>query len=184
VRTTGYEGRWAGRVRFFAAAVGARRDVTRVVVRNARGRIIGVGRGRPAVRVRRTVLAGRAVQIVRRTGDRPCLTALVAAPCIGPVTGRLIDGPYLPYRAAVVVTCAPRRTLVYGRAPDELAPPRVLLTGGGSVRTRRIPLPREDGWSALLPDAGVRALRSGERRVALALPPASAQCGYIARRGF
>ena len=68
--------------------------------------------------------------------------------------------------------------------PDEVKPPVLLLAGGGTVPARRIRLPGQDGWVAIVPDAGVRGLRAGRRRVPLALPPASEQCGYGLRRNF
>jgi hypothetical protein len=197
VPTTGgaaYTGRWAGGVRFFAATVPTRREVTGAVVRNANGTIIGISeRGIPRREVRRRVLAergGLGVQLVRRSGDPPCLTAFAAdvppAPsyCTDLNPGTPIDGPFLPYSATVTVPCSPRSALAYGRMGDRFAAPVVLLDGGRTVRTRRIPLRGEDAFVALLPDARVRGLRSGDHRVALDLPPASAQCGYSANRGF
>jgi hypothetical protein len=189
-----YAGRWAGRVRFFAATVAARREVTGAMVRDASGTIIGISeRGVPRHEVRRRMLAergSRGVQLVRRTGHAPCLTAVAAdlppAPrfCTDLDPGIPIDGPFLPYGGAVVVPCSPRLPLAYGRMPDRFAAPHVLLAGGETVRSRRIPLRGEDAWVAFLPDARVRGLRSGPRRVALDLPPASAQCGYAVGRGF
>ena len=197
VRTTrgpAYTGRWAGGVRFFAAAVGARREVTGAIVRNAGGRIIGVSeRGIPRLRVRRTVLGergGRGIALVRRGRHPGCMTAFAAdlppAPrfCTDLDPGTPIDGPYLPYSGTVTVPCAPRRALAYGRMPDRNSAPSVLLDGDRRVRARRIPLRGEDGWVAFLPDATVRGLRSGAHRVALDLPPASEQCGYSAERTF
>ncbi len=183
-----YRGRWAGRVRFFAAHVGER-EATGAVVRNARGRIIGLSR---RILPRRpptvTVLAerdGRGVRLVRQEGDPPCLIALTAgAPRFCSDPGQSIDGPYLPYRSAVSVPCAPRLATAYGRMPDELKPPVVLLAGGGAVPARRIRLPGHDGWVAFVPDAGVRGLRAGRRSVPLALPPANEQCGYSLHRNF
>jgi hypothetical protein len=183
-----YTGRWAGRVRFFAAAVGAR--VTGAVVRDAAGRIIGIGRRLLPRRRSATVLAereGRGVRLVRVEGRPPCLTALAAdSPhyCTDLNPGTPIDGPFLPYGGTVVVPCAPRLAVAYGRMPDRFAAPRVLLDGGESVRARRIPLRGEDGWVAFIPDAGVRGLRAGEHDVPLDLPPASAQCGYSLSRSF
>jgi hypothetical protein len=60
----------------------------------------------------------------------------------------------------------------------------VRLAGGRTVRSRRIRLRGEDAWVAFLPDARVREMRSGRVGVALALPPAAAQCGYSIRRAF
>ena len=190
----GYTGRWAGGVRFFAATVPARREVTGAVVRNAEGTIIGISeRGIPRREVRRRVLAERAglgVQLVRRTGDPPCLAAFAAdlpparRYCTDLDPGIPIDGPFFPYSATVTVPCSPRSALVYGRMGDRFAAPAVLLDGGRTVRTRRIPLRGEDAFVAFLPDARVRGLRSGDHRVALDLPPASSQCGYSADRGF
>jgi hypothetical protein len=197
VRTTdgpAYTGRWAGGVRFFAATVPARRDVTGAVVRNADGTIIGVSeRGIPRREVRRRVLAergGRGVQLVRRTGDAPCLTAFAAdlppsrSYCTDLDRGTPIDGPFLPYGGTVVVPCSPRGALAYGRMGDRFAAPVVLLAGGRTVRARRIPLRGEDAFVAFLPDARVRGLRAGDRRVPLDLPPGSSQCGYSADRAF
>ena len=59
-----------------------------------------------------------------------------------------------------------------------------MLDGGRTVRARRIALPGDDAWFAFLPDAGVRAFRSGDRRVGLRLPAASRQCGYRLARSF
>ena len=189
-----YTGNWAGDVRFFAATVPARREVTGAVVRNAEGTIIGISkRGIVRREVRRRVLAerrGRGVQLVRRTGRQSCLTAFAAdlppAPrfCTDLNPGTPIDGPFLPYSGAVTVPCAPRLAVAYGRMPDRFATPNVRLAGGRSVRSRRIKLRGEDAWVAFLPDARVRGLRAGDRRVALDLPPASAQCGYSADRAF
>ena len=187
-----YTGRWAGDVRFFAAAVGTARDVTRAIVRDAAGAIIGISeRGAPRPRVRRRVLAerdGLGVHLVRDGSSPACLTAVAAerppAPrfCTDLDRGTQIDGPFLPYSAAVTVACTPRRALAYGRMPDRFAPPRVELGDGSSVRSRRVRLRGEDAWVAFLPDATVSGLRSGKHAVPLALPPASAQCGYSAGR--
>jgi hypothetical protein len=197
VRTTdgpAYTGRWAGGLRFFAATVPARREVTGAVVRNADGTIIGVSdRGIVRREVQRRVLAergGLGVQLVRRTGDPPCLTAFAtdlppaARYCTDLDPGMPIDGPFHSYSATVVVPCSPRRALAYGRMGDAFATPVVRLDGGRTVRARRIPLRGKDAFVAFLPDARVLGLRSGDRRVALDLPPASAQCGYSADRAF
>lgn len=197
VRTTdgpAYTGRWAGGLRFFAATVPARRQVTGAVVRNADGTIIGVSeRGIPRREVSRRVLAergGHGVQLVRRTGEPPCVTAFAAdlpptaRYCTDLHPGTLIDGPFLPYAGTVVVPCSPRRALAYGRMGDGFATPVVLLAGGRAVHARRIPLRGKDAFVAFLPDARVRGLRSGDRRVALDLPPASEQCGYSVDRGL
>jgi hypothetical protein len=197
VRTTNgpaYTGRWAGGVRFFAATVPARREVTGAVVRNARGTIIGVSqRGIPRREVHRRVLAergGLGVQLVRGTGHPPCLTAFAAdlpparSYCTDLDPGTPIDGPFHPHSATVVVPCSPRGALAYGRMGDEFATPVVRLDGGRMVRARRIPLRGKDAFVAFLPDARVLGLRSGDRRVALDLPPASSQCGYSADRAF
>jgi hypothetical protein len=189
-----YAGQWAGRVRFFAASVGAGREVTGAIVRDADGRVIGISeRGVPRPQVRRTVVAergGSGVHLVRRAGDPACLTPFAAdlppAPrfCTNLDPGTQIDGPHLPYSGAVTVPCAPRRALAYGRMPDRFAAPRVLLDRGRSVRSRRISLRGEDAWVAFLPDAAVRGLRSGRHSVPLDLPPAGSLCGYTAERRF
>jgi hypothetical protein len=197
VATTGgaaYIGRWAGKVRFFAAAVDPRREVTGAVVRDADGTVIGVSeRGIVRRRAHRRTLAerdGRGVRLVRRTGEPPCLTAFAAdlppAPrfCTDLDPGTPIDGPFYLYRGAVTVPCAPRLALAYGRMPDDRPAPHVLLDGGDSVRARRLKLRGEDGWVAFLPDAGVRGLRGDGSRAPLRLPPAGAQCGYSATRAF
>jgi hypothetical protein len=197
VRTTdgaAYSGRWAGDVRFFAAQVHAGREVTGAVVRNAAGTIIGISRhGVPRPHVRRTVLAerrGQGLHLVRREGDQPCVTAfatdLPPAPrfCNDPDLGIQIDGPSLPYRGAVTVTCTPRQAMAYGRFPDRLPAPRVILEGGRTIRSRTISLRGKNAWVAFLPDASVRGLRAGKHRVPLRLPPASRQCGYSAARSF
>lgn len=189
-----YTGRWAGGVRFFAATVPERRQVTGAVVRNAAGTIIGISeRGIPRREVSRRVLAegdGLGVQLVRRTGHAPCLQAFAAdlppvrSYCTNLNPGTPIDGPFLPYGGTVVVPCSPRAALAFGRTGDRFATPVVLLDGGRTVRTRRIPLRGKDAFVAFLPDARVRGLRSGDHRVALDLPPASSQCGYSADRAF
>jgi hypothetical protein len=182
VKTTdgpAYAGRWAGRVRFFIAPVS--RTVKRVIVRNAAGAIIGLGNGvTPAVSRIRDL--GDGVELVRNTVGWRCLTAATPhspAFCTDPDPGTQIDGPFLPYRGAVVVTCEPRRAIAYGRFPDDGAVPRI-----GSIRARRIALEGDDGWVAVLPDAPVTELRAGKRSVKLKLPPASAQCGYDLARSF
>jgi hypothetical protein len=197
VKTTegaAYAGRWAGDVRFFATTVGSNREVTGAVVRDADGTIIGISRrGVPRRAVRRAVLAergGRGVQLVRREGDQPCLTAFAAqAPpvprfCTDLDPGVQIDGPYLPYSGAVLVPCAPRRAVAYGRMPDRLPAPRVSMDGGRKIRSRVIRLRGEDAWVAFLPEGTVRGLRAGEHRVPLRLPPAGEQCGYALARSF
>ena len=99
--------------------------------------------------------------------------------------GTPIDGPIRRYSATIVVSCAPRGAIAYGRVADEQRLPAVLLEGGGVVRATRIPLADEDAWIAYLPDARVLGLRAaGDEAVALNLPPASAQCGYTASRSF
>jgi hypothetical protein len=191
-----YTGRWAGDVRFFAASVGSDRRVVGAVVRNAAGRIIGISRRVFPRPTHRTMLAerdGRGVVLVGREGNRlhPCLRAfavdLPQPRSTGFCTierGQLIDGPFLAYRAAVTVPCAPRLPVAYGRMPDRFPAPDVLLEGGRTVRAQRISLRGEDGFVAFLPDARILGLRSGDRRVPLDLPPASAQCGYSAVRSF
>lgn len=189
-----YTGRWAGKLRFFAARVDDAREVTRAVVRDAGGTIIGVStRGIPRRELRRTVLAeqaGQALQLLRREGDQPCLTAfspdLPDAPrfCRDPNPGTPIDGPVYAYRGAVAVSCSPRQAVAYGPLPKGLAPPSILLAGDRTVRSRRIALRGDDAWVAFLPDAPVRGLASGKRSVPLNLPPASAQCGYMISRAF
>jgi hypothetical protein len=119
----------------------------------------------------------------RQDGGRLCMT-LRRSFCTDLDRGTPIDGPCLPYSGAVTVPCGPRRALAYGRMPDRLPAPRVVLDGGRTVGARVISLRGEDDWVALLPDAGVRGLRAGGHRVPLRLPPASAQCGYTARRSF
>src|SRR5215218_9671088 len=68
-----YTGRWAGKVRFFAAAVDPGREVTGAVVRNTAGDVIGISeRGIVRRRTHRRVVAeqaGRGVAIVRRTAS-------------------------------------------------------------------------------------------------------------------
>jgi hypothetical protein len=188
-----YSGRWAGRVRFFAAALAEDQRVTGAVVRNARGRIIGISRRvlpNPKIRVVRAERGGRGVMLELQEGRQPCLTAFAGetppAPrfCTDLNPGMLIDGPYLPYGGAVTVPCSPPRAIAYGRMPDRFQTPVVRLAGGETVRARRIRLRGEDGWLAFLPDAGVRGLRGGRQHAALALPPASAQCGYSVRQNF
>jgi hypothetical protein len=197
VRTTdgaAYTGRWAGKVRFFAAPVAASRNVTGAIVRDAAGTIIGISTtGIARQRVNRRVLAERAgqgVEFTRRAGEQPCLTAFAAdltpAPsfCTVRNPGTPIDGPNPQYSGAVVVACAPRQAIAYGRLPDGEPAPEVVLAGDRTVRSRKVSLPDRDAWVAILPDAAVRGLRAGDRRVALRLPPASAQCGYSLRRAF
>ncbi|MDA0181256.1 hypothetical protein OJ997_13190 [Solirubrobacter phytolaccae] len=189
-----YTGRWHGKVRFFAAAVAASRKVVRVVVRDASGRAIGIAdRGVVAPRVNRRVLAEQAgvrLQVARQTGEQPCLEAVVADPapvprfCTDPDPGVPIDGPMRQYGGAVVVSCTPRLALAYGRFTDGLKTPSVVLVDGREVKARRIALDGEDAWYAFVPDAVIAGLRAGEDRVALNLPPASAQCGYSVSRAF
>lgn len=189
-----YTGRWAGKVRFFAAAVDPAREVTGAVVHNAAGDVIGVSeRGIVRRRTRRRVVAeqdGRGVAIVRRTGEQPCLAPFAAdlPPagrfCFDPHPGTPIDGPFYLYRGSVIVPCAPRLAFAYGRMPDDRRAPEVLLDGGRTVPARRLEFPGDDGWVAFLPDTGVRGLKGGRSRVALRLPPASEQCGYSLFRAF
>jgi hypothetical protein len=188
VKTTdgpAYTGRWAGRVRFVIAHVPPGRTVKRVTVRNAAGAIIGLGKGvAPTVTRIRELTDG--LELVRSADGWRCVRAIsphAPAFCTDPDPGTQIDGPFLPYHAAVVVTCEPRRAIAYGRLPDQLAVPRVVLAGR-SVKPRRIALKGDDAWVAVLPDAPVRGLRSGKRSVKLRLPPASAQCGYDLARSF
>jgi hypothetical protein len=133
---------------------------------------------------------GVGVQLVRRIGDAPCLTAFAddlpptRRHCTNLHPGTPIDGPFLPYSGTVVVPCAPRAALAFGRMGDGFPAPVVRLDGGRTVRTQRIPLRGKDAFVAFLPDARVRGLQSGGHRVALDLPPAGSQCGYSADRGF
>ncbi|WP_028062241.1 hypothetical protein [Solirubrobacter soli] len=183
VRTTRYTGRWD--VRLFSADVGVRRDVVRVVVRNAAGAVIGTGADRVPHPVGRRVLAQRAGVRLQVAGSPACVSAAFGPGfCTIRNPGTPIDGPFLPYHGAVVVPCDTRVALIYGRFPDELATPTVLLDGGRKLRTRRVSLPGEDAWFAFLPDVGVRGFRAGKRSVPLRLPPASAQCGYRLARSF
>jgi hypothetical protein len=189
-----YTGRWAGRVRFFAARIAAGREVTGAVVRNAAGTIIGLSTtGIPRTRVQHTVLARRgaqSLQLERKTGAQPCLVAfstdLPATPgfCTDPHPGTPIDGPVYHYSAAVTVPCDPRQAMAYGRLPDGLPAPQVILEDHRTIRSRTIALRGENAWVAFLPDAAVTGLRAGKQRVSLHLPPASRQCGYTAHRSF
>lgn len=189
-----YTGRWAGKVRFFAAEVPAARTVVRAVVRDARGRAIGVSdRSLGRSSVNRRVLAeqgGVRLQVVRQAGAQPCVTAFVAdlapAPsfCTVRNPGRPIDGPFHTYRAAVVVSCTPRLALAYGRIADGMAVPEVVLAGGRRIKGRRVALPDDDAWFAFAPDAAVERIRAGKDQARLDLPPASAQCGYSVDRAF
>jgi hypothetical protein len=98
------------------------------------------------------------VHLVQRQGDPPCLAAFAAdlppAPHFWPDLhpGGAIDGPYVPYSGAVAVPCGPRRAFAYGRMPDGLAVPRVLLDGGRAVRSRTFSLRGEEAWADFLPD--------------------------------
>jgi hypothetical protein len=182
-----YAGRWAGHVRFFAAAGGADREVVGAVVRNRHGHVIGVSsRGIPRPAIQRRTLAehdGLGIALVRRAGASDCVVAFPAADryCTDPKPGVPIDSGPLPYSATVTVPCAPRGAMAYGRIPDDSALPRVFLDGA-TVTPRRIRLRGEDAWVAFLPDAPVIGLGGGFRP-SLALPPASAQCGYkLSRR--
>ena len=180
-----YTGRWAGKVRFFAAAVDPAREVTGAVVRNAAGAVIGVSE-RGIVRRRRTAAwsaerDGRGVAIVRRTGEQPCLTPFAAdlpparGFCFDPDPGTPIHGPFHRYRGSVIVPCAPRLAFASAACPTTAARPEVLLAGGRSVRARRLTFPGDDGWVAFLPDAGVRGLKGGRAcRLRLPPPPSSA----------
>jgi len=197
VRTTDgavYTGRWAGAVRFFAAKVPAGRTVAGAIVRDASGAIVGTG-GRDIDRppVRRRVLiqrGGLGLHVVAGAGDQPCLSAFAAdlpraaIYCTDLDPGTQIDGPSRPYAGTVSVACAPRRAIAYGRLPDRLPAPRVLLEGGRTIRARTISLRGENAWVAFLPNAPVRGLRAGEHRVRLRLPPAGSQCGYSVNRLF
>jgi hypothetical protein len=187
-----YQGRWAGDVRFFAATVPADRRVTGAVVRDADGTIIGISPHGIPERHRRVLAArgGRGIELVRRTGHPPCVTAFATqappAPrlCTDLDPGQVIDGPTYFYSGVVTVPCAPRRAIAYGRMPDRRAAPVVRLTGGRTIRSRRIRLRGEDAWVAFLPDAQVNRLRAGRAGVPLGLPPAGAQCGYSVERAF
>lgn len=184
-----YGGHWAGHLRFFAATVPARRQVVGAVVRNRHGHVIGVSNvGVPRPAVHRRMLAaqgGVGIALVRRQGGPDCVTAFPAAVryCTSPNPGVPIDSAPLPYSAAVTVPCAPRAAMAYGRIPDRLTPPRVVLDGT-TVAARRIRLRGDDAWVAFLPDAHVTGLAAGKRRAPLDLPPASAQCGYTVTRSF
>lgn len=189
-----YTGRWAGKVRFFAASVPAGRKVVRTVVRDAGGRAIGIRAGGVvAPNVNRRVLAEQAgvrVQVYRIPGFPLCLTAFVAdlapSPTFCPTRdpGTRIDGPVRDYSGAVVVSCTPRLALAYGVLPSGARTPEVVLGDGRRVKARRVALAGADAWYAFVGDTPVRALQAGEARVALDLPPASAQCGYSLRRAF
>ncbi len=187
-----YAGMWATKVRFFIARVPAEAEVVGAIVRNAAGTVIGISdRGVPRPRQTSRVLVERGgigLQLIRREGDEPCVTALPGpAPryCTVRNPGTPIDGPIRRYSATIVVTCAPRAAIAYGRIADEQRLPEVLLEGGGVVRATRIPLADEDAWIAYLPDTRVLGLRAaGDEAVSLNLPPASAQCGYSASRSF
>jgi hypothetical protein len=187
-RGSAYAGRWAGHVRFFAAAVGAGREVVGAVVRNRHGHVIGVSsRGIPRPAIQRRTLAehgGLGIALVRGEGSPDCVVAFPAADryCTDPSPGIPIDSVPLPYAATVTVPCSPRGAMAYGRIPDDFAPPRVVLDGA-TATPRRIRLRGDDAWVAFLPDAPVIGLGAGRYRAPLALPPASAQCGYtISRR--
>jgi hypothetical protein len=197
VRTTdgaAYTGRWAGDVRFFAAKLPAGRTVTGALVRDAAGAIVGTGGrdiDRPPVRQRVLIQrGGLGLHVVAGAGDQQCISAFAsdlpraAIYCTDLDPGTQIDGPSRPYAGTVSVACAPRRAIAYGRFPDRLPAPRVLLEGGRTIRSRTISLRGDDAWVAFLPNATVRGLRAGEHRVRLRLPPASRHCGYSASRSF
>jgi hypothetical protein len=194
VPTADYAGRWAGKVRFFAARLPAGRTVTGAIVRDAAGAIVGAGgRDIDTPPVRRRVLAQRGgigLHTVAGGGDQPCISAFAAdlpdaaAYCTDLDPGTPIDGPVRSYSGTVAVACAPRRAIAYGRLPDRMRAPRVLLAGGRTVRSRTISLRGDDAWVAFLPNAAVRGLQAGEDRVRLRLPPARAHCGYSVSRAF
>jgi hypothetical protein len=124
----------------------------------------------------------------RQQDGRLCMTLRRACRYQGQVCGRIPRSPQRPLAmfpdVGFNIPCAPRRALAYGRFPDRLRAPRVVLDGGRTVRSRTISLRGEDAWVAFLPDAAVRGLRAGSRRVPLRLPPASAQCGHNVERVF
>jgi hypothetical protein len=109
--------------------------------------------------LRATERGGRGVQLVRRTGHPPCLTAFAAD---------------LPPRARV------RAHAGYLRGAARAAGRRPQRARAQDPASRRGRL----AWVAFLPDVGVRGLRSGRQRVVLDLPPAGSQCGYSADRAF
>lgn len=188
-----YTGRWAGHVRFFTGTVPAGREVVGAVVRNHRGHVIGVSdTGVPRRPVHRRVLAeqgGVGIALVRREGAPDCVVPFAAdlpparRYCTVRDPGVPIDGPVLRYSATVTIPCSPRTGMAYGRIPDDLAPPR-LVVAGTTITPRRIRLRDEDAWVAFLPDARVTALGMGGHRAPVDLPPASAQCGYAIDRSF
>ena len=98
--------------------------------------------------------------------------------------GTPIDGPIRRYSATVVVTCAPRAAIAYGRIADEQRLPAVLLEGGGVVRATRIPLADEDAWIAYLPDTRVLGLAGGGRRGGLAQPAARERAVRLQRQSL
>ncbi len=189
-----YTGRWAGRLRFFAAAVPAGAKLTGATVRDAAGTIIGESPdGRVAAPPNRRLLfdgGGLGLQLVRYPGQQPCVSAVdtddTPAPdfCTDPHPGIPIDGPYHAYSGGIVVSCSARAALAYGRLDDKAALPQVLLDGGGTVTATRIKLPFRDAWVAPLPDATVLGFRAGKSTTKFRLPPASQQCGYRIARSF
>ena len=159
-------------------------------IRNAAGTIIGENvKGVVDTSVNRGALLDR-VQLIREAGEQPCVTAVsgddTSAPrfCTNPHPATPIDGPYLPYSGAVLVSCSPRSAIAYGRFPDGEPVPSVVLDGGQTVRARRIRLPYLDAWVAPLPDTTVLGLRVGKHRATLRIPPAGQQCGYSVARYF
>ena len=157
-------GSLGGKVRFLAAPVPAGRKVTRVIVRNAAGAVIGIGEDHGASVTRSARLAD-GLELVRNV-DGPAVRDRDASRhrrvyCTDPNPGTQIDGPYLPYSGAVVVhlRAAPGDRLRALPGQAGVPTPRRSRSSGSSCPattpgTRRSRMPR------------VTELRAGKNRVA------------------
>ena len=176
----GYTGRYAGRVRFLLAEVGAN-TLGFLRLLGADGRSLGRGvilsLDPEATRGPVTLASGRGWRLRgARFGTLPCIG-------IGPLNpyGCVSGGP--PASVLVTVGCSPRVAVLYGTLGRRNRSVTATLRGGRRLRARILRVPKRFGGGrafvlALPRRAELTAVRLDGKRYPMRVPPAAGQCGY------
>jgi hypothetical protein len=190
-----YHGRYAGHVRFLVAPLPPGAYVRRAIARDARGRSLGrvfIEGSQSTDRV--PVVPGLELERTRYTTEGRTTTSV----CVLPRSAQSLIGRLgvcgLGFSSATIVgsvTCAPRRTRLFGTLPrgatgvrvGRYTPVVVRLPGIGRVWL--ITLPARAGVRSLRYLGHLRTNRFGltpDARHPLRIPPATRQCGYDLRQ--